>query len=84
MDEDELPGSFLDGPFDWADDVELTAPVARQVTPRATEDDAFEEVDGSTPFPRRGRPEPFRLQPSIVIPNPLDADVDALFERSWR
>jgi hypothetical protein len=79
VDEEELPGSFLDGPFDWADDESLTSPVASPVTPRATEDDAFEEVDGSTPFPRRGRPEPFRLQPSIAIPNPLDADVDALF-----
>jgi hypothetical protein len=83
-DEQELPGSFLDGPFDWADDESLTCPVASPTGAGATEDDVFEEVDGSTPFPRRGRPEPFRLQPSIVIPNPLDADVDALFERSWR
>jgi hypothetical protein len=84
LDEDDLPGDFLDGDFEWADDESLTCPVASPVPSRATEDDVFEEVDGSTPFPRRGRPEPFRLQPSVVIFNPLDADVDALFERSWR
>jgi hypothetical protein len=81
LDESELPGDFLDGDFDWADDVELTAPVARQVTPRATED-AFVECD-SMPLLKRG-PAPFRLQPSIVIPNPLDADVDALFAEPVR
>jgi hypothetical protein len=29
VDVDELPGSFLDGPFDWADDLELTMPYER-------------------------------------------------------
>lgn len=78
LDEDDLPAeSFLDGPFDAFDDDSLTGhDEYGDIIPAPS----FVEVDGPVVLLKR-RPAalPFRLQPSRVLVNPLDADVDALF-----
>lgn len=78
IDEDELPAdSFLDGPFDAFEDASLTGhdEYGDIITAPAP---SFVEVDGPVVLVKR-RPAPFRLEPSRIIPNPLDADVDAMF-----
>jgi hypothetical protein len=72
LDEDDLPAdSFLDGDFSAFADESLTHDEFGDIIPAPAP--AFEEVDGMPPA------RPFRLQPSRVLVNPLDADVDALF-----
>jgi hypothetical protein len=75
LDVDELPGSFLDGDFSAFDDDSLTHDQYGKLLPEFAPAPAFEEVDQLPPA------QPFRLQPSRVLVNPLDADVDALFGR---
>jgi hypothetical protein len=75
LDEDELPGSFLDGPFDAFDDTTLLGTFETCAVTDAPPM-AFYEVD-TLPATLK-RPAPFRLQPSREMVNPLDSLVDEL------